>query len=141
MEKPQDFRETLLTVMSLYFVEADWPAGKCTLVEVEAIDAGGDTGVGALAEVGASPACGALVATATDAGLTQRGTLLAAFPVIAEKATRALGHTHPKQGIGDAGVKGEKSKSLRQEMICSPYRHTLIVVYFDASLLEQHDIK
>lgn len=117
------------------------------MVEVEAVDAGGDTCVGALVEVEASPACSALVTTATKAGLTKRGALLAAFPVIAEKATRALGHTHPKQGMGDARVKGEKSltesksKSLRQVTMCSPYRHTLVVVYFDTSLLEKHDIK
>lgn len=71
------------------------PANVGILVEVEAVDTGGDTCVRALIEVEASPACSALVATATDTGLAQRGALLATFPIITEKATGTLGHTHP----------------------------------------------
>lgn len=74
------------------------------MVEVEAVAAVGATRVGALVEVETSPACGALVATATNAGLAQRGALLAALPVITEKATGALRHTHP----GEKGFKGDK---------------------------------
>lgn len=37
-----------------------------------------------------SPARGALVTPATNAGLTQRGALLAALPIVTEKATGAL---------------------------------------------------
>lgn len=48
-----------------------WPAVKRTMVEVEAVGTIGHTRVGAFAEMEASPACGALVATATNAGLTQ----------------------------------------------------------------------
>lgn len=76
-------------------MEPVWPAVKRTMVEVEAVAAVGDTRVGALAEVETSPACGALVATATNAGLAQRGALFAALPIVAEKATGAIGHAHP----------------------------------------------
>lgn len=71
------------------------PANVGIMVEVEAVATVGATRVGALIEVETSPACGALVATATNAGLTQRGALLAALPIITEKATGALRHTHP----------------------------------------------
>lgn len=70
------------------------------MVEVEAVATVGDTRVGALVEVETSPTCGALVATATNAGLTQRGALLAALPIVTEKSTGALRHTHP-------GVRGD----------------------------------
>lgn len=70
------------------------PANIGIIVEVEAIGTAGDTRVCALAEVETSPACGALVTTATNTGLTQGGALLAAFPIVAEKATGALRHTH-----------------------------------------------
>lgn len=40
------------------------------MVEVEAVATTGYTRVGTLAEVEAGPACGALVATATNAGFT-----------------------------------------------------------------------
>lgn len=63
---------------------------KLTTVKVEAVAAVGDTRVGALVQVETSPACGALVATATNAGLTQRGALLAALPIVTEKAAGAL---------------------------------------------------
>lgn len=41
------------------------------MIEVEAVGTVGNTRVGALAEVETSPACGALVATATNTGLTR----------------------------------------------------------------------
>lgn len=71
------------------------PANVGIVVEVEAIAAVGPTRVGALVEVETAPARGALVATATDAGLAQRRALLAALPIVAEKAAGALRHTHP----------------------------------------------
>lgn len=75
---------------SLYIAEPVWPAVKRTMVKVEAVATAGDTRVGALVEVETSPARGALVAAATDAGLTQRGALLAALPIVTEKAAGAL---------------------------------------------------
>lgn len=71
------------------------PAVTRTVVEVGAVGTGGDARVGALVEVEARPARGALVATATDTGVAQRGALLAAFPIVTEKAAGAFGHTHP----------------------------------------------
>lgn len=47
------------------------PANVGIGVEVEAVAAVGDTRVGAFIEVKTSPACGALVATASNAGLAQ----------------------------------------------------------------------
>lgn len=67
------------------------------MVEVEAVATTGYACVGAFIEVETSPARGALVTAATNAGLAQRGALLAALPVIAEKATGALRHTHPEE--------------------------------------------
>ena len=67
------------------------------MVKVEAISTVSDTRVGALVEVETSPACGALVATASNTGLTQRRALLAALPIITEKAAGALRHTHPAE--------------------------------------------
>lgn len=75
-------------------VESVW-AVKRTMVEVEAVGTIGYTRIGALAEVETTPACGALVAATPNAGLAQRGALLAAFPIITEKATGTLGDTHP----------------------------------------------
>lgn len=60
------------------------------MVEVGAIGTVGDTSVGALVEVETSPTCSALVTAAPNTGLTQRGALLAALPIITEKATGAL---------------------------------------------------
>lgn len=76
-------------------VESVWAAVKHTMVEVEAVGTIGYTCIGALAEVETTPACGALVAAAPNAGLAQRGALLAAFPIITEKATGTLRDTHP----------------------------------------------
>lgn len=70
------------------------PANVGIVVEVEAVGTVGNTRVGALVEVETSPACGALVATATNTGLAQRRALLAALPVITEKAAGAFRHTH-----------------------------------------------
>lgn len=67
------------------------------MVEVEAVATTGYACVGAFIEVEASPAGGALVTAATDAGLAQQGALLAALPVVAEKATGALRHAHPEE--------------------------------------------
>lgn len=100
---------------------------KRTVVEVEAVDTIGYTCVGALAEVETSPACGALVAAATDAGLTQRGALLAALPIVTEKATGALGHTHPGErgnererkeghGVKKSVIKGKRGTQRRNNL-------------------------
>lgn len=45
-----------------------------------------------------SPARRALVAAAADAGLAHRRALLAAFPIVAEKAAGALRHAGPGEG-------------------------------------------
>lgn len=76
-------------------VEAVWPAGERTVIEVVTVGTIGNARVGALVEVETSSACGALVATATNTGLAQGGALLAALPVVTEKAAGALGHAHP----------------------------------------------
>lgn len=80
------------------------PAARRTLVEVEAVGTAGHAHVGALAEVEAGPAGGALVAAAADAGLAQRRALLAALPVVPEEAAGALGHTHPEDRGGGEEV-------------------------------------
>ena len=79
----------------MYILESAWPAVERTTVEVEVVGTVGDTRVGALVKMETSPARGALVTPATNAGLTQRGALLAALPVVTEKATGALWHAHP----------------------------------------------
>lgn len=66
------------------------PANVGITVEVEVVGTVGDTRVGALVKMETSPARGALVTPATNAGLTQRGALLAALPIVTEKATGAL---------------------------------------------------
>lgn len=93
----QEHANKFLSIKSMCtrVVESVWTAVKCTIVEVEAVGTIGYTRVGALAKVETSPACGALVAAATNTGLAQRGALLAALPIITEKATGTLGHTHP----------------------------------------------
>ena len=105
-EKPLKSEEALLNSKKrLHYVPlcVRYPLLSCkasfaeglTTVEVEAISTAGNTDVGALVEVEPTPARGALVTTATNAGLTRRGALLAALPVITEKTTGALGDAHP----------------------------------------------
>lgn len=77
-------------------VQRAWTASKRTAVDVEAVSTVGNTCVGALQEVVTASARDALVATAPNAGLTQGGAFLAALPVVTEKATGALGNTHPE---------------------------------------------
>lgn len=83
-----------------------WPAGKHTVIEVEAVGTDGDARVGAFIEVETSPACGALVATTTNAGVARGEALLATLLIITEKATGALRHAHP----------GEKSTSQKAKV-------------------------
>lgn len=71
------------------------PANVGIIIEVEAVGTGGDARVGALVEVGTSPARGTLVAATPNTGLTQGGALLAALPIVTEKTTGALRHAHP----------------------------------------------
>lgn len=84
------------------------------MIEVEAVGTVGNARVGALVEVETIPACGALVATATNTGITRRGALFAALSVITEKATGALRHAHPGER-GDLrerkwGTRGERER-------------------------------
>lgn len=87
-----------LVLIWLHFVYCRVNKGaavKRTVVQEEAVGTVGHARVGALIKVEASPACGALVATATDARLAQCGALFAALPIIAEKAAGTLRHAHP----------------------------------------------
>lgn len=80
---------TLLTVLLTS------PKNVGIAIEVEAVRTVGDARVGALDEVKTTPACGALVTTTTNTGLTRGGALLATLPIITEKSTGALRYTHP----------------------------------------------
>lgn len=88
-----------------------------TVVQVEALATVGHAGVGALAEVEAAPAGGALVTAAAHARLAERRALLAALAVVAEKSTGTLRHTHPgererQQGSWGSGVRGHLHVTL-----------------------------
>lgn len=82
------------------------------MVQVETLATVGHAGVGALAEVEARPAGGALVAAAAHACLAERRALLAALAVIAKKSTGTLGHTHPGERDGGA----ERGEGVRLQL-------------------------
>lgn len=84
-------------------------------IQVEAIRAGADAGVGSLHQVQPRPTGGTLIAATANARLAQGRAFLTALLIVPEESRRTLGHTHPEERADRDGKTKAEDRHRQEE--------------------------